>query len=334
MRWLYAIVLILAVAAGGAWVWMQHELQTPYYGASEPEVFVEIPRGAGSNRIARLLEERGILRERIPFELHLLRLGAARSLKAGEYRFARPATPVEIAERLMRGDVHFVSVTVREGLTAEETVLEIERAGVATAAALRAELRRTDGIRDLDPLAPNLEGYLFPETYRFSRAATPAQVLQAMTARFREVFGRIARETPPREGWSTRAIVTLASMVEKEVGNAAERPRVASVLANRLATGMPLGCDPTVVYALKLAGRYDGNIRKADLSIESPYNTYVHAGLPPGPIANPGESSLRAALRPEETEYLYFVSRNDGTHVFAKEYAEHVRNVNKYQRAR
>jgi len=330
-RWFWGLLLVLLVATGAAAAWVWRELTTPYYGAPTAEVFVDVPRGASSARIARDLQSAGVLRRGLPFRLFLMRNGSARRLKAGEYRFSRPATPIEVSERLLRGDVYFVAVTVPEGLTAEETFETVVRAGLSDLVALRAAARRTDLIRELDPAAPNLEGYLFPETYHLPRRAGAEQIVAAMVEQFRHVYARLTRERPPLSGWTPRRVVTLASMVEKESAKEAERPLVASVLCNRLARGMPLGCDPTVIYALKLAGRYDGNIRKADLEMDSPYNTYRYPGLPPGPIANPGESSLRAALRPERTDFLYFVSRNDGTHEFSRDYGTHARAVAHFQ---
>jgi UPF0755 protein len=330
-RFLLLLVVLVLVAGGALFFWFQSEISTPYYGAPQPEVFVEIPRGASSERIARLLEQAGVIHHRLPLRLHLAWTGLSRRLQAGEYRFDRPATPVEVIDRIARGDVFFVGLTVPEGLTAAETVALAAQAGLGSEADLRAAVRRADLVRDLDPAATNLEGYLFPETYRFPRTAGAEQVVKAMVERFRQVYARLGRQSPPAAGWTTRRVVTLASMVEKEAKHDQERGQVASVLVNRLDIGMPLACDPTVIYALKLRGNYDGNIHKADLAIDSPYNTYRFPGLPPGPIANPGEASLRAALRPDHTEFLYFVARNDGTHEFSRNYEAHSRAVARYQ---
>ena len=331
MRLLGTLFLMLLLVGGVLAVWLWKDLDKPYYGAPSPEVFVEIPRGASSYRIAHDLESAGVLRGTLAFRLYLMRSGAARHLRAGEYRFTKPATPIEVADRLLRGDVYFVAVTIPEGLTAEETFAVVVRAGLADLESLRAAFKRRDLVHGIEAAASNLEGYLFPETYRFPRHASGEEVVGAMVDQFRRVYGRLKLENPPRSGWTARRIVTLASLIEKESGNQAERGLIASVLSNRLAAGMPLACDPTVIYALKLAGRYDGNIRKADLQLDSPYNTYVHGGLPPGPICNPSESSLRAALRPQESDFLYFVSRNDGTHEFSRDYAAHSRAVTQYQ---
>jgi UPF0755 protein len=325
-------LLVLIAAAGLAFWWTRAELRTPYYGGGAPEVFVDIPRGASSAAIATMLTDAGVLRHRLPFILHLRLIGAGGRLQAGEYRFDSPASPIEIADKLIRGDVFFFSVTIPEGLTARETIAWIARSGLGDLREMENALRRTDWIQEMDSGARDLEGYLFPETYRFSRHATSEHIVRAMVERFREVLGKLVAELPLMQGWSVSSIVTLASMVEKETNLEAERGLVASALTNRLEKGMPLACDPTVIYALKLAGKYDGNLRKADLALDSPYNTYMRPGLPPGPIANPGAESLRAALAPPRTDYLFFVSRNDGSHEFSRDFESHSRAVAQYQK--
>ncbi len=330
-RLLSLLLFVLLAGVAFAW-WVGSELRTPYYGGAPGETFVELPRGAGSRTIAELLARAGVLRHELPFALYVRWAGAGRRLQAGEYRFDTPATPIEVMDRIVRGDIHFVAVTVPEGLTAREALEQVARSGLGSAEELEASLAHTEWIGDLDPRARNLEGYLFPETYRFTRSARAEDIVHAMVTQFRANYEKLARQHPPGPGWNTRRLVTLASLVEKEVGNDSERPLVASVFVNRLDRGIPLACDPTIIYALKLAGRYDGNIRKPDLSMESPYNTYVHTGLPPGPIANPGMASLRAAMNPAGTEYLYFVSRNDGTHQFSTDYKSHSQAVLRYQK--
>ncbi len=333
VRWLFRLLLLFCIVAAvaGLW-WLRRELSTPYYAASSPEIFVEIPRGAGTSTIGDLLAHVGVLHHALPFVLYLRWTGTAKKLQAGEYRFNRPATPTEIAERIVHGDTYFVSVTVPEGLTAQETAELIANAGLSRLPELLEALSRTDWIRDLDPNASNLEGYLFPETYHFARRVTAEAITKAMVDQFHIRFTRLLSETPLPPAWSCAGIVTLASMIEKEVKTGSERPLVASVLINRLRVGMPLACDPTIIYALKVSGRYDGNLHKADLSLRSPYNSYLHTGLPPGPICNPGLASLRAALLPAQSDYFYYVSRNDGTHQFSKDYRTHQNWVMRYQK--
>ena len=319
---------ILAVTGG-----LLSELRYPYYNAVDEEVFVDIPPGANAAKVAGLLKARGLLHTQLPFRLWLRHNGLDRSLKAGEYRFSGKANPIEIAERLTRGDIYFRSITVAEGLTAMETVDLLARAGFGDREKLSAACSRADWIQDLNPSARNLEGYLFPETYRFGRGNDEEAIIRAMVDQFRNRMNKILKESPLPDGWTAARIVTLASMIEKEVKTPAEQPIVASVMYNRLRLGMTLGIDATVIYAMKLAGTWDGNIRKSDLRMESPYNTYIRRDLPPGPICSPGESAIRAALNPEKTDYLYYVSKNDGTHHFSHDLRSHNNAVNRYQRS-
>ena len=240
---------------------------------------------------------------------------------------------MEITQRLERGDIYYHTITIPEGLTARETIALIAQSGLCKLEDLEKALPHSDWIGDLSPEARDLEGYLFPETYRVPRRITAEQLLKTMVDRFREVLLHLKAQHPLPQGWTPHRIVTLASMIEKEVKLDAERELVASVLTNRLRKGIPLACDPTIIYALKLSGKYDGNIRKRDLKIDSPYNTYVRTGLPPGPIANPGEESLKAALAPASTDFLYFVARNDGSHQFSKDFETHERAVFRFQKS-
>jgi UPF0755 protein len=198
---------------------------------------------------------------------------------------------------------------------------------------MESALRKTEWIMDLDPKARDLEGYLFPETYRFGRNIDSAMLIKTMVDQFRIRLAKILAQSPLPEGWSISEIVTLASMIEKEVRIPEERPIVASVLVNRLERKIPLACDATIIYALKLAGTYNGNLRKSDLAINSPYNSYLRLNLPPGPIANPGADSLHAALNPSKTDYLYYVSRNDGTHQFSSDFHSHQKAVSRFQKS-
>lgn len=325
-----ALPLALIVVAGLAWT--HAEMTAPYYGSNSPEVFVEIIGGAGAHAVAERLASAGVIKNRLPFEIYVRWTGMDRRLKAGEYRFSAAATPREVARRLVDGDIFFRSVTLPEGLTARETVSLIMQAGIGDHRELDQALQRVDWIEDIDPAAQSLEGYLFPDTYRFPRSTDSVRVIQTLIRGFRNRYSEILSAHPLPKGWTPHRIVTLASIIEKETSSASERPLVASVLVNRLERRMPLACDPTIIYALKLAGTYDGNIRKRDLAIDSPYNTYIHAGLPPGPICNPGEESLRAALAPPRTDYLYFVSRNDGSHQFSRDFSAHALAVARYQK--
>jgi UPF0755 protein len=251
-----------------------------------------------------------------------------RTLKAGEYRFDHPATPLEVYDRLARGDAITHTVVVPEGFSLFEIAGAIEAAGLATREQfLRVASSETSLVSDLDPAAASLEGYLFPDTYQFSRVQTTRDLAAAMVRRFRQEAHALVLSS------DVRRVVTLASIVEKETSVPEERPLVAGVYVNRLQKNMVLAADPTVVYAAQLAGRYRGTLYQSDLEFDSPYNTYRYAGLPPGPIANPGRAALEAAMKPAATDYYYFVADNQGAHRFARTAEEHARNVAAYRHA-
>lgn len=438
--WL-AVLLVVALAAAGAagwWAWRQ--VERPHRGFPGEAAMVVVEPGTPSVHILDLLEERGVIADARLARLYMALALGDPPLQAGEYRFEGAQPLPAVLDKLVRGDVVDHAVTIVEGLTLEETAGALADAGFGDLDALLAAMRDPAPIADLDPEASDLEGYLFPSTYRFRRGTGEREIVETMVATFRRTWeseivpllgegtllgraaggaageeigseaGDLAAEavrgvggeagvgaddddtpsagdapagdapagagaaaspgaggqptaaqetaraappaaapgatspgaTPPdepvrppsrvRPRRTVRELVTLASLVEKEAKIEAERPQIAAVYANRLERGMGLYADPTVIYALKRAGRWDGNIRRQDLRMDSPYNTYRHAGLPPGPIASPGTASLRAAARPADFDALYFVSRNDGSHVFAETLAEHNRNVDRWQR--
>lgn len=331
IKWGLLLVLAVVVAAGA---WTYTNLERPYKGYGSAEQFVEIPTGSGTAAMGRRLAEAGVVRSAESFRLAVWLRGSGRRLQAGEYRFDAPMTAAAVVDKIARGDVYVRALTIREGLTIREMAALFEAGGFGTAADFIAASKNASLVHDLDPVARDLEGYLFPDTYTLPRSTTAAQLVERMVTRFRQVMTDDLRRQSDERGLSVRQLVTLASLVEKETAKAEERPVVAGVYSNRLKIGMGLQCDPTVIYALMLAGRYDGNIRKGDLQIDSPYNTYRYAGLPPGPIAAPGEASLQAAARPSSVPYLYFVSRNDGSHVFSTTLDEHNRHVDEFQRRR
>ena len=324
-----AAVVILAAVAGGLWLLLGTE--KPYKGYEGAEQFVEIPAGAGPALIGRRLTERGVVRDSVSFRAALARSGQARRLQAGEYRFDRPMSPREVIDKLARGDVFLRPITFPEGLTMLQMAQIYERdAGGSRADFLRAA-RDPAPVRDIDPAAADLEGYLFPNTYALPRSTTAEQLVQRMVTAFRDVMTPDLVQRAAARGLSVRQLITLASLVEKETAKPQERPVVAAVYTNRLRIGMGMQCDPTVIYALERAGKYTGNLTREDLRFDSPYNTYRYAGLPPGPIASPGRASIEAAAAPADVPYIYFVSRNDGSHVFAETLDEHNRNVFEYQ---
>ena len=329
LGWFVLFVVVAAIVAGG---WVYLNVARPYKGYSGAEQFVEIPSGSGSASMGKRLAEMGVVRSASSFRLAVWMRGAGRRLQAGEYKFDRPMATSEVVDKIARGDVYVRAITFREGLNIREMAALYESGGFGTAADFIAAAKNAQLVGDIDPGARDLEGYLFPDTYTLQRRATAEHLVERMVTRFKQVLTPELVSQASARGLSVRQLVTLASLVEKETGKAEERPIVAGVYWNRLRIGMGLQCDPTVIYALMLAGRYDGNIRRGDLQIDSPYNTYRYSGLPPGPIAAPGEASLQAAARPADVPYLYFVSRNDGSHVFSTTLDEHNRAVNEYQR--
>lgn len=290
------------------------------------ETFVEVVPGMGTPAIGATLAAQGIIRNPYAFDLwHLIRGG---TLKAGEYRFDQPATLPVIYNRLVRGDVYTRTVTIPEGFNLFDIAQAVEDAQLGTKEAiLAAATQDVRLIADLDPQAKNIEGYLFPDTYRFQRHQPPGQILAAMVRRFRQNSASIGLQS------DYHRIVTLASLVEKETPAAQDRPLVASVLTNRLARDMPLMTDPTVIYAALLEKRYRGTIYQSDLKRDSAYNTYRHTGLPPGPICSPGTASLQAAMSPAQSQFLYFVADAGaaGHSRFAATLEEHERNVTAYR---
>ena len=310
---------------------MYSRVNRAYRGYEGAERFVEIPPGTGSTPIGERLVATGVVRDTATFRTALWMSNQGRHLKAGEYRFDRAMTPLEVIGKIARGDVFVISVTFPEGLTFAEMAKIFESHGLGTAASFVQAAKDPAPIHDLDPASKDLEGYLFPETYSVGHHTDAATLARMMVARFEKVLTPELRQAAAARNLTVRQAVTLASIVEKETAKAEERPRVAAVYTTRLRIGMPLQCDPTVIYGLVKAGRYDGNIHKEDLSFDSPYNTYRHPGLPPGPIASPGRASIEAAVHPADAGDLYFVSRNDGSHEFARTLEEHNRNVQKYQ---
>ena len=323
-----AALLVLAAAAAGWWAWQA--LHEPYGAPGEARVTV----APGSSGVAILatLQEAGVIRDARLARLWLLAEGDP-ALQAGEYLFRLPLSTPAALDKVVRGDVVAHRVTVPEGLTLEETADRLAAARLGDRDAFLAAMRDERPIADLDPRAEDLEGYLFPDSYTFVADTAPDAIVAAMVANFRRRWrSEVTPQLPADGGRTVREVLTLASIVEKEAQAPAERPLIAAVYANRLERGMGLFADPTVIFALKRLGRWDGNIRRADLALDSPYNTYRHAGLPPGPICSPGVGALVAAGAPADVPYLYFVSRNDGTHVFAATLAEHNRNVSTWQR--
>jgi len=318
---------LIALAVVGVALWFYWAAFLPL-SPGEPK-FVLLRPGWSTRRIALTLQREGIIRSSNAFLIVNYALGKG-SLKAGEYKFEDHSNAIQVRDRILRGDVFARTVTVPEGYNIYDIAAVVEQAGLGPAADFLAVSQRDVSLlRDIDPQAQSLEGYLFPDTYQFTRVDTAHDIAAAMVHRFRQAARRIGLLGRP----DIHRIVTMASIVEKETAVAEERPLVASVYFNRLGGNMALGADPTVIYAALLAGRYRGTIYQSDLQFDSQYNTYKYPGLPPGPIANPGLESLQAAMSPASTDFLYFVSDNNGHHRFAQTAAEHDRNVAAYRKA-
>jgi UPF0755 protein len=322
LRTLISLLLIAALAVVGWIAWQMYTPVTPPPGTS-----VLLRSGYSTRHIAAELKRASVIRSEFAFRLWY-DLHRKHSLKAGEYLFDRPASLIEVHARIARGDIYFHVVTLPEGYTIFDVAKAMEDAGLGPAQDfLQIAQTHTQLIADLAPEAKSLEGYLFPNTYEFTRTQSPDEMIAAMVRQFRQVAQQIGLDS------DVHRAVTMASIVEKETAVAEERPVVAGVYYNRLARRIALDADPAVIYAHLLAGTYTGSLHHADLAVNSPYNTYRFPGLPPGPIGNPSRSSLEAALHPAQTQFLYFVSDGNGHHRFARSLEEHNRNVVAYRRA-
>jgi UPF0755 protein len=365
LRFLFILFLlvVLAAAAGAAWLW--YGITQPYQGFGAQGVFVEVPHGVSSRSVGHLLQREGVIRSALAFELYA-RHKRSRTVQAGEYFFDHATSARDVFWKMVKGDVYEQPFTVHEGDTMFDIAKELEKAKLMTREEFLAAARDPGLLHDIAPGAPTLEGFLFPATYHLSRHPAATELTSEMVKKFKEEWAAITSAnsatsaaasttvatTTSAAGTTTEnamavspiappvapdqrpvlAVVTLASLVERETPRPEERPLVAGAFSNRLEKGMALQCDPTVIYALEMVQKYHGTLSGKDLKFDSPYNTYEHSGLPPGPIGNPGEASLRAALQPAKTEYIYFVANTHGGHFFAATLAEHNRNVVKYRR--
>ena len=333
-RVIISLTIILILACVGALLWSRQELHAPKLH-SQSEQYINIPKGSTPDQIINNLETLGVIRHGWLLRLYVRLLGSGQSMKAGEYRFPSPISPLGVLKKLEEGEQRLSRLTIIEGWTRWDIaallarIPELKLQNPEEALALFDD---TSTIRDLDPEAKNLEGYLYPDTYSFQPGATPRQVVETMVKRFRQVWGELSAKHTPPPNLSPREIVTVASLIETESKLADERPVVASVIYNRLSRDIPLGIDSTVIYASKAAGKWrnNGKVYQSDLDRDSPYNTRKVRGLPPGPIASAGQSSLEAAMNPAQTDFIYYVrepSRNDGAHNFYSNDADFQRGV-------
>lgn len=327
-----ALVLTAAVIVSVTAVTMlMRKVALPYKGYSEPSITVVIEPGKPARAAAAKLSDAGVVRSGLAFRLLMRLRGAEERIHAGEYEFSGALSLNEVLDKLVRGDVVLHKLTVPEGLRLDETADLVAAEGFGDRQAFLEAARDVRLIRDLDPAATDLEGYLFPDTYFFARGTSPAAIVTEMAQRFRHELSAERQAQIRGMGLSMRQAVTLASLVEEEAKADDERPRIAAVFHNRLRLAMLLQCDPTVVYALVKDNRYRGRIYRADLAYPSPYNTYLHSGLPPGPICSPGAHSLDAALYPPSTGELYFVVSGPGRHQFSTNIQDHEQAVRRYR---
>ena len=325
------LVLLLVGVLAATGLFRIYQLLGQPFGPSTPHV-AQIPLGISTARIGVLLSEVGLLRS--PY---LLRVGlevypSERALQAGRYAISPPLSPLDLLALLRQGQTQRQRLTLREGLDWQETVSHLVARRLGSRRRFNELVTSPQLIQDIDSQADDLEGYLFPETYFLEVTAGEQEITQILLGQARQVWTSQRRRQASDLNMTVREVLTLASLIEKETGQPEERPLVSSVFHNRLQRNMPLACDPTVIYAVKRVKEYDGILHRSDLEIDSPYNTYLYPGLPPGPIANPGLAAIEAALAPAQTDYLFFVSKNDGTHAFSRTYQEHSRAVRTYQR--
>ncbi len=333
MKILAALILLVVLAAAAAAGYVWYSIEKPYGTIPSEGLYVDIPHGASRRAAAHILKKAGVIRNSFAFEFYARR-HPKRTLQAGEYFFDHPQAGKEVFWKLANGEVYQQPFTVREGETIYDIARDLEAAKYMAADDFLKAAEDPTEIKDLFPEARTLEGFLFPATYNLPKHAPAEELTGMMVRKFREALANVLPNgnegsDPPV---SIGSVVTLASLVERETPKPDERRLVAGVFTNRLEKNMPLQCDPTVIYALQMDDEYNGTLRLRDLRLNSPYNTYRNRGLPPGPIGNPGEVALRAALHPALTDYLYFVANTQGGHFFASTLAEHNKNVAKYHR--
>jgi UPF0755 protein len=343
-RILLAIGLLVLITASASAIWVYRDLHTPVSHAKHGQ-HVEIPRGSSPTTVVNKLSEEGIIKHKWPLTLYLRLTANGSQLKAGEYDFPSPISPLAVFARLREGEQRLLRLTVVEGWTRwdiSNAMSKIPELHLAEASSALPLMNNVSLIDDLDPKATNLEGYLFPDTYDFPPDTKPAEIIAILVKRFRKEWKPEWSQQAHDLGLSPREVVTTASLVETEAKLSSDRPLIASVIYNRLQKQMALAVDSTVIYASKLEGKWrnDGKVYKSDVERRSPYNTRLHAGLPPGPIASPGKSSLEAALFPAQTDYLYYVrdpARNDGAHNFysnEKDFGDGVRALRTWEQQR
>ncbi len=322
------VFLMVATVFFLSWFVWEYNHPAPLFS---PEITFVIEKGSSASFIAQKLKKENIIKKKWPFLLAYKLFYSHEKLIAGEYEFNSPLSVKKALIKIIKGEVKLHPVTIPEGLTIKETADLLSQKYHWDKQNILQAAQNTQLVSFLDEKAQDLEGYLFPETYHIPRNTSEKELVEMMGNQFKKIFDSAWRKRAEEMGMSPREIVTLASLIEEETSVPKEKPLVSSVFHNRLKLGMKLDCDPTIIYALKKNNQYRGKIGNKDLIMDSPYNTYLYSGLPPSPISNPGKESLQAALFPSKTDYLYFVSKNDGTHKFSSTFKEHQKAVIKFQ---
>lgn len=338
VRILVVIFIISILALGGVSYWIYSAMNAPHKHEKTDKI-MQIAKGATPNEVIDALLSENIIASALPVQIYLRTFGDASRIQAGEYQFHSPITPLEVLKELESGEEHTIKLTIPEGFTRFDIAKRIaEKFPQNPPIDDKAVLYFMDDvslIKDFDPAAKNLEGYMYPSTYSFPKETKPHEIIKRMVEQFRKVWKPEWNERARQLGKTPREIVTLASLIETESGVESERPILASVIYNRLTKNIPLGIDQTVVYVAKMQNRWDGEINKSDLEVDSPYNTRRYGGIPPGPISSVSENALKAVLNPATTDYIYFVrnvEKNDGSHHFYSSAAEFERGKAEYQR--
>lgn len=337
LRTIKILLIVSAVSflLFSAWFLFEFYIPAKIPSHAQPEkIFLVIEAGKGARAIAHQLREKRVIKKEWPFLLGYKILSTSKSLKAGEYAFLIPLSTREVLKTIVEGKVYLHPVTIPEGLTRREIADYLESQHFIHAGDFLEASSLTEIISSLDKEASNLEGYLFPETYYFPKGIPAEKIVSTLVSQFKSVFSEDWQKRAAEISMTPREVVILASLIEKETSIPEEKKLVSAVFHNRLRMGMKLDCDPTIIYALREKGIFKERLRTKDLKYDSPYNTYLNRGLPPGPISNPGRDSLEAALYPADEDYLYFVSRNDGSHHFSRSFREHQQAVIKYQKNR
>lgn len=311
--------------------WFFIEFSLPQNRSGKGVVF-EVEKGKGASSIAQSLKDKGVIKKKWPFLLAYKIFFPGKSLKAGEYSLEPSFSTKDILKALTEGQIILHSITIPEGLTRLEIGNLLQSQKLCAAEDFVEASNNPQLISSLDKKASDLEGYLFPETYHFPRGTSGNEIVSTMVSQFKEIFNKEWTEKAHKMGLTVREVVTLASLIEKETSLSEERNLVSAVFHNRLKRRMKLDCDPTIIFVLKQEGKFQGRLHTKDMNYDSPYNTYLYPGLPPGPIANPGKESLQAALYPAKENYLYFVSKNDGSHTFSSNFQDHQKAVSQYQK--